>query len=369
VSNQSGVARGLLSEKDVDAVNKRMTDLLRAEGAQIDAIYYCPHLPEGKVPNYSKVCDCRKPRPGMLLRAAEEHGIDLAHSVIVGDAPRDVEAGLAADTGAVLLTRSATRAEQVPDTCQQATDLFAAVTDILRNPTKFVAAVKAVETQTPESEPEPEPTEETGTPKAKAPAKKKRRRKKAKKSPEETSEVASQEESEMAQEHDPIPVRKAPKEFTPEPDEEVEEVEATESTEKEVEPEESPAVMTHECSRCGQPIQPSDVEEGRAYDRDGLRLCATCLVTLQSQRAGSREVSNEELLRELRNITRALTYQRFSYWHILGAIAQAAAIFTCIYGLFFDTLQLTVTYRMVTYMMPAVFFQVLALTCFTLGRD
>jgi len=93
VSNQSGIARGLFTEERLAEINRRMEALLAAEGAHLDAIYYCPHLPEGTVAKYARECDCRKPAPGLLLRAAREHNIDLSRSWIIGDAERDVEAG------------------------------------------------------------------------------------------------------------------------------------------------------------------------------------------------------------------------------------------------------------------------------------
>ncbi len=91
LSNQSGVARGLYDEAAVAAVNARMCELLRkAEpAARIDAIYYCPHGPAGS-------CDCRKPLPGMFLRAARDLDLDCAASLAIGDHPRDVTAAQAA---------------------------------------------------------------------------------------------------------------------------------------------------------------------------------------------------------------------------------------------------------------------------------
>ncbi|NIR44046.1 MAG: HAD family hydrolase [Gemmatimonadetes bacterium] len=85
VTNQSGIARGLFSEEDFGAVQRRLVDLLAAEGVELDAVYYCPHHPDVDGP-----CDCRKPAPGMYLRARDELGLDLASSFYVGDRWRDV---------------------------------------------------------------------------------------------------------------------------------------------------------------------------------------------------------------------------------------------------------------------------------------
>jgi D-glycero-D-manno-heptose 1,7-bisphosphate phosphatase len=106
VTNQSAVARGLASEADVVAVNDRLRALLAAAGAHVDGIYYCPHHPEIGEPPYRRVCDCRKPLPGLLQRAAHELGLDLAGSTMIGDNLRDLEAGAAAGCALLMLVRT-----------------------------------------------------------------------------------------------------------------------------------------------------------------------------------------------------------------------------------------------------------------------
>jgi len=103
VTNQSGVARDYFEETVVHQANQRFRDLLAAEGASVDAIYYCPHHPREGAPPYRRDCDCRKPRPGMLLRAAEDLNIDLSRSYMVGDGVVDVGAGRAAGATTVLV--------------------------------------------------------------------------------------------------------------------------------------------------------------------------------------------------------------------------------------------------------------------------
>jgi len=95
VSNQAAVAHGLISERELEAIHMRLIALLGSEGARVDGIYYCPHHPEGKIPQYSMACDCRKPAPGLIERAAREHSIALVDSVLIGDALRDLQAGRA----------------------------------------------------------------------------------------------------------------------------------------------------------------------------------------------------------------------------------------------------------------------------------
>lgn len=83
ISNQRGVARGIMSAADVEDIHRRMTAELATRGAILNDIYYCPHE-EGE-------CDCRKPRPGLVLQAREKWDIDLAESLLIGDADSDAE--------------------------------------------------------------------------------------------------------------------------------------------------------------------------------------------------------------------------------------------------------------------------------------
>jgi D-glycero-D-manno-heptose 1,7-bisphosphate phosphatase len=93
MTNQPGVAKGLFPEEALEPVEARITELLSREQVVLDGFYYCPHHPDGVLPGYATDCDCRKPMPGMLLRAAQEHGIDLSRSWMIGDILHDIEAG------------------------------------------------------------------------------------------------------------------------------------------------------------------------------------------------------------------------------------------------------------------------------------
>jgi D-glycero-D-manno-heptose 1,7-bisphosphate phosphatase len=93
VSNQSGIARGLLTEDDLAHIHRVMLARLARQGARLDAIYYCPHLPDATVAAYRKRCHCRKPAAGMLRRAARELDLDLARSYVIGDRARDLAPG------------------------------------------------------------------------------------------------------------------------------------------------------------------------------------------------------------------------------------------------------------------------------------
>jgi D,D-heptose 1,7-bisphosphate phosphatase len=105
VSNQPGIAKGHFGPDRLRRITQRLLDLLAERGASLDGVYYCLHHPRARVPQLRAVCDCRKPRPGLLTRAAAEHDLDLAHSIMVGDALTDVEAGLAAGCRTVLIGR------------------------------------------------------------------------------------------------------------------------------------------------------------------------------------------------------------------------------------------------------------------------
>lgn len=133
VTNQSGVARGYFSEEQLAACHKRMQELLLTQGAGVDAVYHCPFLdgPEAVVAAYRRDSNLRKPRPGMLLQAAEELKLDLRASWMVGDAQRDVEAGHAAGCRTILL--GSPGAVRVPAADFTAPDLTAAAEIILAN--------------------------------------------------------------------------------------------------------------------------------------------------------------------------------------------------------------------------------------------
>ena len=99
VSNQTGAARGFYGEDHIGKLNARLISLLEDKGAHLDALYYCPHLETGKVPAFSIVCECRKPKPGLVKKAFEENpDLDPARSYVVGDKASDIE--LARNCGA-----------------------------------------------------------------------------------------------------------------------------------------------------------------------------------------------------------------------------------------------------------------------------
>jgi len=101
-SNQPGIARGLFGPAEYDNLTGWMQSELSRQGVRLDGVYHCPHLPDAPLAVWRRQCDCRKPLPGMLRRAARDLSLDLTGSVMIGDAPTDVTAGRAAGLGACI---------------------------------------------------------------------------------------------------------------------------------------------------------------------------------------------------------------------------------------------------------------------------
>lgn len=117
VSNQSGIARGYFTYDDLEKVEKHLEELLKAAGAPLpEAWYYCPHHKKGTVAEYAVDCDCRKPKPGLLLAAMKDLEIDSTESFIIGDKVSDLEAGFSAGckSGVLVLTGHGTEQELKP---------------------------------------------------------------------------------------------------------------------------------------------------------------------------------------------------------------------------------------------------------------
>lgn len=105
ISNQPGIAKNKFTIESLEKMKQKVRDELKKQDASIDAEYYCLHHPEGKNPNYTMLCDCRKPKPGMILQAAEDHDIDLSKSWMIGDGVTDIQAGQAAGCKTILIGR------------------------------------------------------------------------------------------------------------------------------------------------------------------------------------------------------------------------------------------------------------------------
>jgi len=103
VTNQPVVARGISTPEEVQNVHSLISRRLKRQRAHIDAFYFCPHHPNATIEAYRQVCECRKPGPGMILRAALEHNLDIRRSVMIGDTTQDVLAGNLAGVSTILV--------------------------------------------------------------------------------------------------------------------------------------------------------------------------------------------------------------------------------------------------------------------------
>lgn len=177
VSNQSGVARGIVTEEVLKQIHTRLKGLLSRQGAYIDAIYYCPFHPDGNIAKYRKESEMRKPNPGMLLKAAEDMDIDLENSWMVGDSYRDIAAGKKVGCRTILINSSvkpAVKTIEDPDPDNKAVNIVEAANIIKMFERQSHITVEAVRAQTdaglrdepvevitpkPEKETEEEPAE------------------------------------------------------------------------------------------------------------------------------------------------------------------------------------------------------------------
>lgn len=106
VTNQAGIARGYYDQVTMDRLHDHLRAQLADHGVSLDAIYFCPHHPQGTIKALAIECDCRKPKPGMLLQAAKDLDIDLSASVLIGDKLSDLHAGKSAGVQSVVIVES-----------------------------------------------------------------------------------------------------------------------------------------------------------------------------------------------------------------------------------------------------------------------
>jgi D-glycero-D-manno-heptose 1,7-bisphosphate phosphatase len=118
ITNQSGIGRGLFTEETLAAIHSELVDQLAEQGTSVDAFYYCPHHPEAVVSTYRVACQCRKPNPGMLNKAANHWELDLGHSFMVGDRPSDMEASWAAGVPGIQVGNSFETSPTCVRTCK-----------------------------------------------------------------------------------------------------------------------------------------------------------------------------------------------------------------------------------------------------------
>jgi D-glycero-D-manno-heptose 1,7-bisphosphate phosphatase len=125
ITNQSAIARGILSPKELSKIHQKLKLLAKEEGGPIDDIFYCPHYPEGRIPPYNTECDCRKPKPGMIFQAKEKHRLDLSRCILIGDKPSDLElARNAGVRGVLVLTGYGNQTRQLESDVESYPNLY-----------------------------------------------------------------------------------------------------------------------------------------------------------------------------------------------------------------------------------------------------
>lgn len=119
VTNQAGIARGMYTENDFEILTAHMQKVLAANDVIVSGVYFCPHHPDGVIERWTSVCNCRKPRPGMFLKASDNLGLQLGTSILIGDKISDIDAGVNAGVPLNILIRSNNLTEAKP--CLKAT--------------------------------------------------------------------------------------------------------------------------------------------------------------------------------------------------------------------------------------------------------
>ncbi len=392
VTNQSAVARGMLTEEELQAIHEQMIEHVATLGGHLDAVLYCPHLPDGKVARYAVDCNCRKPKPGLFYRAREELEIDLERSFAVGDAWRDVEAALAAGIPSVKLPRPPGREEKPrPDlpVLAEARNLAEAAEKILA--TSADAAREKIRHDRARAESGDTKARERGRKEGAAPSgragkaapmpgaaekapesapRKQQTELRFEGSPAETRELAeSQGERDFS---DVEPIEESPGGTAVAENAEI----GTEGLEVEADERSAGAGAPEEawpmCTRCGTGIDPGDLASGAAGPWQNNLLCRNCLAEVgrlggMTVRRGTGEQSGdtEGLVREILTEVRRMSRRRseaegsFDLTRVMAMVAQAAGVFLVIVPIVSGRWD-----QAVVWLLAAIFVQLVALTLF-----
>jgi len=344
VTNQSAIARGLMSEDDLHRFHQALDEQLDLLGARVDAYYACPHHPDASQaqrPDLAIDCDCRKPKPGLILRAATDLDIDMARSWLVGDTWRDIAAGQAAGLRTVKLPtgdpRDGPRPDDLAPPTAEAPGLDEAAGIILDAPE---VASQAAEAPTPEAP--------AGEPQAVAPA-------------EEPAGAPAPAEAEEVHLADAPVAEPQPAALEPAP------APATEE-EPVLAPQKIPApdAVRGPCARCGRDVPESDFVSGAAGEHDGFLFCGECLA--RQPRGGHETVpeNTADLLRsmlvELRRLSRTRPGSSFTLLRLMAYLVQAGALFCgLVLGLVSDD--------KATYLQIAILLQLVVVSLLLLERN
>jgi len=345
VTNQSGIARGLMTEDDLDRFHEALDEQLDLLGAAVDAYYVCPHHPDRSAaarPDLAIACDCRKPKPGLILQAAEDLNIDLGASWTVGDTWRDVQAGQAAGLRTIKLPAApghdAPRPADVPPPTAEAEDFEEAVALILGDkPCGHLApgehtggAVSG-------------PREQAGAAVSFAPTP--------------VAEKVSGTFSTEKRCQEPFPEKKVSGTFSGAEGEEGQQPQEEIAAEGPLPPpvavsaspdaaltateERRPAAPADAavCARCGQKIPSTALASGAAAPRAGRLLCAECLAhqppdvdEAAAARTGETGTLLYAMLKELRRMGRVQRPESLPLIRLFAYVIQAVAIFVGVWG-------------------------------------
>jgi len=320
VTNQSGIARGLMTEDDLDRFHEALDEQLDLLGAAVDAYYACPHHPDRSEtvrPDLAIGCDCRKPKPGLILQAAEDLDIDLGASWIIGDAWRDVQAGQAAGLRTIKLPAApsydAPRPADVPPPTAEAEDFEEAVALILGDkPCGYLPPGEHTGGTVHDSR------EQAGAAVSSVPTPATKK----------VSGTFSETEKRC---QEPFPERKTAGKM----------VSGTVSaapttTEERRSAEPTDAVV---CARCGRKIPPTALASGAAGPRAGRLLCAECLAhqppdvdEVAAARTGDTGTLLYAMLKELRRMGRIQRPESLPLVRLFAYVIQAVAIFLAAWG-------------------------------------
>jgi D-glycero-D-manno-heptose 1,7-bisphosphate phosphatase len=335
VTNQAAIARGLMSEEDLHRFHQALDEQFDLLGARVDAYYACPHHPDpakARRTDLALDCECRKPKPGLILRAAKDLDLDLARSWLVGDSWRDIGAGQAAGLRTIKLPASSPqdgpRPDNVTPPTAEAAGLDEAAGVILTAPGVIADAPQAAEPVASPVEPPVEAPAEapvTATPEA-APA----------------SEPLHAEP-----EPAPAPAAKEVPVIAPH------------------EPAAPPAARGR-CARCGRDVFESDLASGTAGKRDGFLFCGECLARRPQGADDAIPGNTTDLLRamlvELRRLTRSRRGGSFTFLRLLAYLVQAGALFCgLVLGLVSD--------EKAVYLQIAIFLQLVVVSLLLLERN
>lgn len=328
-SNQSAVARGIVTEKVLDQIHDRLKHLLAEKGAFLDGIYYCPYHPDGIVAKYRKESDCRKPKPGMLLAAADEMDIDLGQSWSIGNSARDVEAGLQAGCKTILIDTPSHQKRLEPG--RPAPDYTGVnITEAVNIIKKYHRSSGSAATKKPSAPKEKsDPDELAPEPDEPAPE--------SDKPAPELDEPPSEPDKQTP---DPDEPPCEPDEQTPEPDEP-----ATETHEPSCEPDEPPS----------EPNEQPSQSESRETQTDFSR---------QESPSDTNEQLLSSILEHLKAMQRDNMFGDFSITRLLAGIVQIAVLFCLLISIWFlmspnrqiDSVVITLGFAMVLQVMTLTFY-------------